>query len=329
MTGPVLLVTTATSLLTLAVASDLVLVNQAGQPSDLFRKALSLMEDRDGEAGEVASKETIVADGIRRRAMLAVTRRIKRKPSPVRAVSSESLYNQPPPLPRQRIKFSQRRVFPGFSQARERQRSTTSPRPFSLLRNMQIKRRRRKFQPKPLTEAPFVEEKVSKPCEEEIRRSEDTADNEVQVVGKVRLEPTPTQQPENSTEVAEVEASPTMFVELQADTAASSSERGKKAEGKPLEIFEEHEVKNQIQDQISLMVADETVNGIKGEYDDKILESIINNSKDAENLIIEESELEIDNNNNNDDSSASDFFPEEVTTLEPFVTPDGTENLTN
>ena len=327
MTGPVLLVTTAASLLTLAVASDLVLVNPAGQPSDLFRKALSLMEDRDGEAGAVASKENIVADGISRRAMLAVSRRIKRKPSPVRTVSSESLYNQPHPSPRQRIKFSQRRVFPGSSLHRERQRSTTSPRPFSLLRNMQIKRRRRKFPPKPQTEAPFVELKVSKPCEEEIRRSEDTTESEVQVDGKVRLEPTPSQQPENM-RVVEVEASPKLFVELQADTAASSSERGKKAEEKTLEIFEEHEVKNQIQDQISLMVADETVNGIKGEYDDKTLESIINNSKDAENLIIEDSKLEIDNNNKNDEGPASDFFPEEVTTLEPFVTPDGTENLT-
>ena len=101
-------------------------------------------------------------------------------------------------------------------------------------------------------------------------------DNEVQTVGKVRL--APTHQPENM-EVAEVEASPKRFVELQADTAASSSERGKKAEGKPLEMFEDHEVKNQIQDKISLMVADETVNGIEGEYDDKTLESIINNSK--------------------------------------------------
>ena len=333
MTGPVLLLTT-TTLLTLALASDLVLVNPAGQPSDLFRKALSLMEDRDGEAEPVASKENIVADGISRRAMLAVSRRIKRKPSPVRTVSSESLYNQPAAPPRQRIKFSQRRVFPGSSLLRERQRSTTSPRPFSLLRNMQIKRRRRKFQPKPPTEALFVERKVSKPCEEEIRRSEDLAANEVQVVGRVKLEQRPTPGAENMTvAAAEVESSPKMLVELQVDTGANSSERGtKKAEGKPLEIFEEHEVKNQLQDQISLMVADETVNGIKGEYDDKILESIINNSKDAENLIImEDSPLEIDNNNKNDDghSPAADFFPEEVTTLEPFVTPDGTENLTN
>ena len=169
-----------------------------------------------------------------------------------------------------------------------------------------------------------MERKVSKTCEEETRPSEDLADNEVQVVGKVRLEPQPTPGPENMTVApAEVEASPKMFVELQADTAANGSERGKKAEGKPLEIFEEHEVKNQIQDQISLMVAEETVNGIEGEYDDKTLESIINNSKDAENLIImEDRTLEIDNNNKNDDSSASDFFPEEVTTLEPFVSPE-------
>ena len=323
MTGPLLLVS-CSALLTFTVATDLVLVNQAGEPSDLFRKALSLMEDRDGEAGPVASKENILSPGIRRRAMLPVSRRIKRKPSPVRTVSSESLYNQPATPPRQRIKFSQRRVFSGSGLTRERQRSSTSPRPFSLLRNMQIKRRRRKFQPKPQTEAPFVETKVSKPDEEEMRPSED---NEVQTVGKVRL--APTHQPENM-EVAEVEASPKRFVELQADKAASSSERGKKAEGKPLEIFEEHEVKNQIQDKISLMVADETVNGIEGEYDDKTLESIINNSKDDENLIIEDSKLEIDNSNKNADSSAaSDFFPEEVTTLEPFVTPDGTENLTN
>ena len=176
-----------------------------------------------------------------------------------------------------------------------------------------------------------MEMKVSKTCEEEIRPSEDLAANEVQVV---RLEPQPTPGPENMTVApAEVEASPKMFVELQADTtAANSSERGKKAEGKPLEIFEEHEVKNQIQDKISLMVADEPVNGIKGEYDDKTLESIINNSKDAENLIImEDSKLELDANNKTDDnqSPAADFFPEEVTTLEPFVTPDGTENLTN
>ena len=322
MTGQVLLVS-CSALLSLALATDLVLVTRTGQPSDLFRKALSLMEDRDGEAGPVVSKEKIAAEGISRRAMLAVSRRIKRKPSPVRTVSSESLYNQPAAPPRQRMKFSQRRVFSGSGLQRQRQRSTTSPRPFSLLRNMQVKRRRRKFQPNPQTEAPFV----SKPCEEEIRRREDIADNEVQVVGKVRV--APTQQPENMT-VTEVETSPKMFVELQAATAASSSERGKKAEGKPLEMFEDHEVKNQIQDKISLMVADETFNGIEGEYDDKTLESIINNSKDDENLIIEDSKLEIDNNNKNEDSSAaSDFFPEEVTTLEPFVTPDGTENLTN
>ena len=320
-TGPVLLVA-STSLLTLAVATDLVLVNKAGQPSDLFRKALSLMEDRDGEAEPVVSKENILTEGISRRAMLAVSRRIKRKPSPVRTVSSESLYNQPAAPPRQRIKFSQRRVFPGSGIIRERQRSTTSPRPFSLLRNMQIKRRRRKFPPKLQTEAPFVERKVSKTCDDEIRRSEDQADS------SERLEPQPTQEPENMT-APEVESSPKMFVEVQVDSAASSSERDKEAEGQPLEIFEEHEVKNQIQDKISLMVADEPVNGIEGEYDDKTLESIINNSKDAENLIIEEGKLEIDNNNKNDDSSASDFFPEEVTTLEPFVTPDGTENLTN
>jgi len=175
-----------------------------------------------------------------------------------------------------------------------------------------------------------VEMKVSKTCEEEIRPSEDLAANEVQVV---RLEPQPTPGPENMTVApAEVEASPKMFVELQADTAANSSERGKEAEGGSLKIFEEHEVKNQIQDQISLMVADETVNGIEGEYDDKRLESIINNSKDAENLIImEDSKLELDANNKTDDnqSPAADFFPEEVTTLEPFVTADGTENLTN
>ena len=317
MTGPVLLVSSLTStLLTLTMATDLVLVNKAGEPSDLFRKALSLMEDRDGEADPVVSAEKIVSEGMRRRAMLAVTRRIKRKPSPVRSVSSESLYNQPAAPVRQRIKFSQRRVFSGSGLQRERQRSTTSPRPFSLLRNMQIKRRRRKFPPKPQTEAPFVEVKVSKPCDEKTRRSQDIADNEVQVV---RLEPTRT--PENMT-AAEVEA-PKRFVELQAERAANSSERGKKAGGKPLplEIFEEHEVKNQVQDQISLMVADESANGIEGEYDDKTLELIIKNSKDAENLIIEDSTLEIDNNDKNDDSSASDIFPEEVTTLEPFVTP--------
>ena len=323
MTGPLLLFT-CWALLRLTVATDLVLVTRAGEPSELFRKALSLMEDRDGEAGQVASKEKILAEGIKRRAMLAVSRRIKRKPSPVRTVSSESLYNQPAAPPRQRIKFSQRRVFSSGSGSglhRERLRSTTSPRPFSLLRNMQIKRRRRKFQPKPPTEAPFVERKVSKPCEEEMRPSEDIADNEVQVGGKVRL--APTHEAENMT-AAEVEASPKRFVELQSATAASSSERGKEAEGRPLEIFEEHEVKHQIQDKISLMVADETVNGIKGEYDDKTLESIINNSKDDENLIIEgeDSKVEIDNNTKNAESpAASDFFPEEVTTLEPFVTP--------
>ena len=166
-----------------------------------------------------------------------------------------------------------------------------------------------------------MERKVSKPREEEMRPSEDIADNEVQVGGKVRL--APTHEAENMT-AAEVEASPKRFVELQSATAASSSERGKEAEGRPLEIFEEHEVKHQIQDKISLMVADETVNGIKGEYDDKTLESIINNSKDDENLIIEgeDSKVEIDNNTKNAESpAASDFFPEEVTTLEPFVTP--------
>ena len=83
MTGPLLLVS-CSALLTFTVATDLVLVNQAGEPSDLFRKALSLMEDRDGEAGPVASKENILSPGIRRRAMLPVSRRIKRKPSPVR-----------------------------------------------------------------------------------------------------------------------------------------------------------------------------------------------------------------------------------------------------
>merc|ERR1712018_656721 len=214
--------------------------------------------------------------------MLAVTRRIKRKPQPVRTVSSESLYNHPA-VPRQRIKLSQRRAF-----TVPRLRSTTSPRPFSLLRNMQIKRRRRKFQPKPQTEAPFVEVKVSKKCDDEMKSAEDIADNEVKVVSK--LQSKPIYQAEN---MRVIETSPKVI--LEPDTAANSSEREEKTEDRrSMVMFEEHEVKNQIQDKISLMVDDETDDDSGEEYNDKTFESIINNSEDDENLIIEDSKLEID-----------------------------------
>ena len=290
----ILLVTS--SLSPLSLSSDLVLVNNKGQPSDILRKAVSMMEDRDSQA----TRESLIHGNIKRRTMTAATRRIKRKPATLRRVSSESLYNKPA-TPRQRIKFSQRKVFSA-------PRKISSPRPFSLLRNMHVKRRRRKFQPEPQIEHRFVEIKVSKNCEDEIKSSEEISNNAnvVQVEGMSKVSLKPTYQAENMT-VAET--SPIDFLEL--DTANNISERGDKTEDRDREMFEEHELKNQIQDKVTLMVDDQTV-----EIDDEKY-SVIDTSREDENLIT-------------DDSTASDeYFSEDVTTFEPFITPVGKDNLTS
>ena len=289
----VLVITSA--LVTISTSSDLVLVNDEGQPSEIFQKAISLMEDRDSRAEARVERGNVVRSELSRRTMPGMSRRIKRKPIALRTVSSESMYNKPT-VPRQRIKFSQRRV---FSAPKTR---NYSPRPFSLLRNMHIKRRRRKFQPQ--TEAPFVEIKARKNCEDKISSPEKI---EVQVINK--LPSKPTYQAENGTAA---ESSPTGFLD---SNTASSSERGAKTEEREREMFEEHEMKNQTRDKVELITNDLTVDG----------------SKEEENLIIEEnSKHGIDGNSGEDDSGASDeFFSEEVTTLEPFVAPVVTENLTN
>ena len=288
----VLIITSA--LVTISTSSDLVLVTGEGQPSEIFQKAISMMEDRDSRAEAREDRGKVVRSELSRRTMPGMSRRIKRKPIALRTVSSESMYNKPT-VPRQRIKFSQRRVFSTPKQTR-----THSPRPFSLLRNMHIKRRRRKFQPQ--TEAPFVEVNVRKNCEDKTSSPEKT-----EVINK--LPSKPTYQAENGTAA---ESSPTGF--LDSDTA-SSSERGAKTEEREREMFEEHEMKNQIQDKVELITNDLTDDG----------------SQEEENLIIEESSKHgTDGNSAEDDSGASDeFFSEEVTTLEPFVAPVVTENLTN
>ena len=105
------------------------------------------------------------------------------------------------------------------------------------------------------------------------------------------------------------ETSPIDFLEL--DTANNISERGDKTEDRDREMFEEHELKNQIQDKVTLMVDDQTV-----EIDDEKY-SVIDASREDENLIT-------------DDSTASDeYFSEDVTTFEPFITPVGKDNLTS
>jgi len=173
---------------------------------------------------------------------------------------------------------------------------------------MHVKRRRRKFQPEPQIEHRFVEIKVSKNCEDEIKSSEEITNNAnvVQVEGMSKVSLKPTYQAENMT-VAET--SPIDFLEL--DTANNISERGDKTEDRDREMFEEHELKNQIQDKVTLMVDDQTV-----EIDDEKY-SVIDASREDENLIT-------------DDSTASDeYFSEDVTTFEPFITPVGKDNLTS
>ena len=147
-----------------------------------------------------------------------------------------------------------------------------------------------------------MEVKASRNCDE---KTNSTEKNEV--INK--LPPKPTYQAENVTE-----SSPPGF--LDPDTA-NISERVKKTEDREREMFEEHEVKNQIQDKISSVMIDD---------------SSFDGSQEEENLIIEDSSLnEIDSDNmTEDDSTASDeFFSEDVTTFEPFVTPVGTKNLTD